>query len=268
MKTTHFTLAGLLAIVLLAGCGSTIPGGYEGVFWRRFSGIDSTTYSDGFKWHWPWSEVVLYDKRWKTESENVDILSLDDLHMNVEVALRLRPKVDEVYYLHQEIGPKYYTEVVQQQFRSVARSIFAKYKYNDIAKRSAEIQSAIISQFREAINGKHLELDAVEIKHIEYPPLVKQAADTKLATEQRWMQKESELKIAEKDAEIKIIEAKGQQLAQRIIDSTLTPVYLQYRALDVQKALINSSNASFFFVPLGPNGLPILLNAEMMSKKR
>lgn len=268
MKTTYFILASFLTIILLVGCGTTIPGGYHGVFWQRFEGIDTTIYADGFKWHWPWSDVVLYDTRWKTESENVDILSLDDLHMTVEVALRLRPKDDQLYALHQEVGPNYYNEVVQQQFRAVSRTVFARYKYNDITKKSLEIQNVILAQLREAINGKHLDLNAVEVKHVEYPPLVKQAADTKLATEQRLMQKEFEQRIAEKDAEIKIIEAKGQQVAQRIIDSTLTPAYLQYRALDVQKALINSSNATFFFVPLGQNGLPILLNAEMMGKKR
>jgi regulator of protease activity HflC (stomatin/prohibitin superfamily) len=267
MKTQSIIILGLLAVILLAGCGTTVPGGYHGIYWQRFQGVDSTIYPDGFRWHWPWSDVVLYDTRWKTESENVDILSLDDLHMEVEVALRLRPKIGELYFLHQEIGPNYYTEVVQQQFRAVSRDVFGKYKYNDISKKSVEIQNAILVQLREAINGKHLELNAVEIKHVEYPALVAKAADEKLATEQRLKQKEFELKIAEKDAEIKIIEAKGQQVAQRIIDSTLTPTYLQYRALDVQKALVNSSNASFFFVPLGQNGLPILLNTGMERKK-
>lgn len=267
MKTQHIIIGSLLALMLLAGCGSTIPGGYHGIYWQRFQGIDTTIYADGFKWHWPWSDVVLYDTRWRTESENVDILSLDDLHMTVEVALRLRPKVSELYAFHQEVGPNYYKEVVQQQFRTVSRAVFAQYKYSDITKKSVEIQNAILTQFKEAINGKHLDLNTVEVKHVEYPALVKQAADSKLATEQRLMQKEYEERIAEKDAGIRIIEAKGQQAAQRIIDSTLTPAYLQYRALDIQKALVNSSNASFFFVPLGPNGLPIILNTGMTTKK-
>ncbi len=95
MKTLSITISSLLALVLLAGCGTTVPGGYHGIYWQRFQGVDTTIYGDGFKWHWPWSDVVLYDTRWKTESENVDILSLDDLHMTVEVALRLRRKVNE-----------------------------------------------------------------------------------------------------------------------------------------------------------------------------
>ena len=267
MKTQLAILVGLLAAALLAGCGTTIPGGYEALYWGRYSGVDTSVYKDGFKWAWAWNDVVLYDVRWKTESEDVDILSLDDLHMTVQVALRLRPKSDELYFLHQEIGPQYYPQVVQQQFRSISRSVFAQYKYNDIPKKSVEVQNAILSQLKEAIGGKHFDLDAVEIKHIEYPPEVKKAADAKLATEQRLMQKEFEQKIAERDAAITIIEAKGQQTAQKIIDDTLTPAYLQYRALDIQRALVNSSNTSFYFIPVGANGIPLLLETGMGTKK-
>ncbi|MEW6060901.1 MAG: prohibitin family protein, partial [Bacteroidota bacterium] len=223
MKKQHVIIVGLFAVLLFAGCGTTIPLGYEGLHVGRYTGTDTAIYQNGFKWAWVWNDVVLYDVRWKTESEDVDILSLDDLHMTAEVALRLRPKEDELYALHSEIGSDYYKQIVQQQFRSVARSVFAQYKYNDIPKKSAEIQYAILSGVKNAVKNKHLDLDAVEIKHVEYPPTVKDAADKKLATEQRLMQKEFEQKIAEKDASIRIIEAKSQQVSQKIIDSTLTP---------------------------------------------
>lgn len=260
MKTKHVIIISLLVVVLLAGCGTMIPGGYKGLYSGHFSGVDTTVYPNGFKWAVVWNDVILYDVRWKTQSETVDILSLDDLHMDVDVALRLRPKPDELYYLHTEIGPQYYEQVVQQAFRSISRAVFAQYKYNDIPKKSVEIQNKILAQLKDELKDKHLDLDAVEIKHVEYPPLVKQATDSKLATEQKLLQKEYETKIAEKDAQIKIIEARGQQTAQRIIDSTLTPTYLQYRALDVQKSLINSSNTSFYFIPVGSNGLPIIID--------
>ena len=267
MKAQHAIIVSLLAVVLLVGCGTTIPGGYEGLHWGTYSGVDTTVYGNEFKWEWVWNSVILYDVRWKTQSEKVDILSLDDLHMEVEVALRLRPKPDELYFLHTEIGQQYYEQVVQQQFRSIARAVFSQYRYTDIPKESLKIQNAILAQLKENLKNKHLDLDAVEIKHVDYPERVKQAADLKLATEQKLLQKEFELKIAEKDATIKIIDAKGQQTAQKIIDSTLTPTYLQYRALDIQKALASGSNASFYFVPVGVNGIPIILEAGMENKK-
>jgi len=267
MKTQFVIIVSFLAVILLVGCGTTIPGGYEGLHWGTYSGVDTTVYGNEFKWEWAWNSVILYDVRWKTQSEKVDILSLDDLHMEVEVALRLRPKPDELYFLHTEIGQQYYEQVVQQQFRSIARAVFSQYRYTDIPKESLKIQNAILAQLKENLKNKHLDLDAVEIKHVDYPERVKQAADLKLATEQKLLQKEFELKIAEKDATIKIIDAKGQQTAQKIIDSTLTPTYLQYRALDIQKALASGSNASFYFVPVGVNGIPIILEAGMENKK-
>jgi regulator of protease activity HflC (stomatin/prohibitin superfamily) len=267
MKTQYVIIISLLAVVLLVGCGTTIPGGYGGLHWGTYSGVDTTVYGNEFKWEWVWNSVILYDVRWKTQSEKVDILSLDDLHMDVEVALRLRPNPRELYLLHTEIGQEYYAEVVQQQFRSISRAVFSQYRYTDIPKKSLEIQNTILAQLKENLVNKHLELDAVEIKHVEYPERVKQAADLKLATEQKLLQKEFELKIAEKDATIKIIEAQGQQTAQRIIDSTLTPTYLQYRALDIQKELAKSGNASFYFVPVGVNSIPIILETGMEKKK-
>lgn len=268
MKPRYALAGALLPLLILAGCGKRIPAGFEGLYWGRFSGVDTTVYRNQFKWAWFWNNVILYDVRWKTESENVDILSLDDLHMDVEVALRLRPSERDLFQLHKEVGQQYYSQVVQQQFRSTARAVFAHYRYTDIPKKSIEIQNAILAQLRESLGNKHLELDAVEIKHVEYPPLVKQAADAKLATEQRLLQKDYETQIAERDTAIKIIDAKGQQRAQQIIDSTLTSTYLQYKALDVQKALVNSSNASFYFVPVGGNGIPILLETGMDAKKK
>jgi len=54
---------------------------------------------------------------------------------------------------------------------------------------------------------------------------------------------------------------------QQIIDAGLTPLYLQYKALELQDKLSSSTNAKFFFVPIGKDGLPIIVdtnnNAEM-----
>ncbi|MCI0693917.1 hypothetical protein L0337_18165 [candidate division KSB1 bacterium] len=108
----------------------------------------------------------------------------------------------------------------------------------------------------------------MELRHVEYPQTVIAATNEKLATQQRMEQKEYEAKIAEWDAQIKITEARGQQRAQKIVDSTLTPTYLQFRAIETQRALANSQNATFYFVPLGKDGLPVIIEAPMPEKKR
>lgn len=268
MKSLKIAAIALAGLVLFIACGSTIPAGSKGVYRGKFSGTRAAVYKDGFKWHWPWNNIVTYDVRWKTTTEKLKILSADNLHMDVEVALRLRPTESEVYQLHTEIGPEYYPQVVQQPFRAVALTVLSGYNFNDIPKQTVEIQNKILAQIREELKGKHLDFDAVELRHVEYPPNVVAATNEKLATQQRMEQKEYDAKIAEWDAQIKITEARGQQRAQKIVDSTLTPTYLQFRAIETQRALANSSNATFYFLPIGKDGLPVIIETPMPEKKQ
>lgn len=107
---------------------------------------------------------------------------------------------------------------------------------------------------------KHIEINDIILNHIMYSPLVTRAAEKKLATLQRLEQKEYELGIAQKDAEIQRIAAAGQRDAQKIINEGLTKKYLQFEALAVQRLLSTSNNAKFYFIPIGKDGLPVIID--------
>lgn len=248
---------------LVAACGSTIPAGSKGVYRDYFGGTRQTAYDDGFKWHWPWNDVATYDVRWNTYTEKLNILSADNLHMSVDVALRIRPTPDEVYKLHTDTGPNYYPRVVQQPFRALTLEVLSGYAYHDIPRRTDEIQDRILAQIQQTLGDKHLDFDAVEVRHVEYPQRVIEATSDKLATQELAEQKEYEKAIAAADAQIQIIDARGQQQAQEIIQSSLTPLYLQFEAIDVQRQLARSSNAVFYFVPLGQDGLPLIVQTPL-----
>jgi hypothetical protein len=64
------------------------------------------------------------------------------------------------------------------------------------------------------------------------------------------------------EAEIKIIEAQGLAKAQQIINSTLTPYYLQHEAIESYTKLAGSQNTTFVILPTSPNsaGMPLILN--------
>ena len=97
MKTTaQFALA-ISVLLLVTSCGSTIPAGSKGVYRGFFSGTRDAVYDDGFKWHWLWNNVTSYDVRWNTYVERLEILSSDDLHMEAEIALQMRPSLDWFY---------------------------------------------------------------------------------------------------------------------------------------------------------------------------
>ena len=268
MKTMTLSVLALTSFALLTGCGSTIPAGSKGIYRSHFSGTRDAVYDDGFKWHWPWNGVITYDVRWNTRAEKLNILSSDDLHMMVEVALQLRPTPSGVHELHTDTGPNYYIRVVQQPFRAISLEVLSSYMYSDISKKTAEIQNLILLELQEALQGKHLDFDSVEIRHVEYPMAVLEATNEKLATQQLAEQKQHEKTIAAEEAQIKIIEAQGQKEAQEIIHSTLTPLYLQFQAIEVQRQLAENPNSVFYFMPLGRDGLPIIVETSPPEKPK
>lgn len=268
MKKNLVSAKVLLVVIAFAfaagGCASFIQPGYMGLKNHPFGRGLSTkkTYDNGIVWKAPWDGVKKYNVQWQTYPENIEILSQDELHTTVKLSATLRPTIEELGPLALEIGSGYYEKVVKPAFFSVSTSIFAKYKYMELTQKSAEIGQAIFGELKKQLEGTHLELSKVTVNHIEYSRIVTDATDVKLATKQKIEQKEYEIQIAEKDAEIQRTRAKGQRDAQKIIDEGLTGKYLQFKALEVQEKLSTSPNAKFYFVPLGKDGIPIIVDSS------
>lgn len=259
---SKFSILSIAVIALFAiGC-SVVKPGTQAMKWSPYgNGLKTEqVYKDGIVWHMPWNGVVRYNIQWQTYTEQVAVLTKDELHIPIIVSVTLRPVEAELAQLELEVGQDYYKSVVKPEFISLARNIFADYEYKVVSPKSPEIEAAIYKQLVTKIEGKHLEIDNVTIDHIKYPQVVTSAVDRKLAVEQDIQQKDYEMKIAEKQAEIQRILAKGQRDAQQIIDAGLTQKYLQYKALEVQDKLTTSPNTKFYFVPMGKDGLPIIVD--------
>ncbi|HKR06981.1 MAG TPA: prohibitin family protein [Bacteroidia bacterium] len=258
----------IAAVILLGGCATVVKPGYLGIKNHPLGRGLATEkiYDNGIVWKIPWDGVKKYSVQWQTFPEMIAILTQDELHTTITVSAILRPISKELGPLALEIGDDYYNKVVKPEFFTVTRSTFAKYKYMELSQKSTEIEKEIITELQSRIAGKHLELNAVTINHIEYSKVVTDATDMKLATKQKIEQKDYEIKIAEKDAQIQTTLARGQRDAQQIIDDGLSTKYLQFKALQVQEKLAASPNAKFFFVPLGKDGVPIILDTNEPTK--
>ena len=253
----RFTLAtvALAVLLLTAACGTTIQPGQRGLFWRPFSeGLSNQPLKDGFYWAAPWNDVYRYDVRWQSHTEDIDALSADDLQVSIKAAIILRPISEELYFLNQEVGPDYYTRIVKPQFMAAVRSVVSGYNMVTVPERSTEIASKVRAVVVENLKGRHLEVQNVALSDVDFPQIVLRAIEQKQAKEQEKEQKEFELTIALKDAEIARSRAKGegdairiraegeaeglriraigQAQAQETITKTLTPSYLQYKLYD------------------------------------
>ncbi|CAE6749361.1 prohibitin family protein [Nitrospira defluvii] len=268
----------LLIIASMAawqGCGNTVHPGQRGLRWYPLTeGLTTETLKSGFYWRAPWNDIFIYDVRLQSYTETVDALSSDDLLVQLKTAIIMRPIIDEVYFLAQEIGPDFYPRVVKPELLAAVRSVVSNYPMVSVPEKSAEIASKVQAVVVEKLKGRHLEVHSVALADIELAKIVLEAVERKQAKEQEKEQKEFELVIAEKDAEIARrrargegdavrirsegeaegtkIRAMGQARAQETITKTLTPEYLRYKLYD-------SPNAKMVLVPDNLQ-VPILLN--------
>jgi len=247
------------------GCGTTVQPGQRGLRWYPLSeGLTTETLKSGFYWRAPWNDIFVYDIRLQSYTETVDALSSDDLLVQLKTAIIMRPIIDEVYFLAQEIGPDFYPRVVKPELLAAVRSVVSNYPMVSVPEKSAEIASKVQAVVVEKLKGRHLEVHSVALADIELAKIVLEAVERKQAKEQEKEQKEFELVIAEKDAEIARrrargegdavrirsegeaegtkIRAMGQARAQETITKTLTPEYLRYKLYD-------SPNAKMVLVP-------------------
>ena len=245
----------LVGMVLTTACGTSIQPGQRGLSWRPLSqGLSRETLKDGFYWQAPWNSIYHYDVRWQSFTEDIEALSADDLQVLIRAAIILRPIQEELYLLAQEAGPEFYPRIVQPQLRATVRSVVSGYPMVTVPEKSVEIASKVRAVMVENLRGRHVEIQNIALADVDFPPIVLRAIEQKQAKEQEKEQKEFELTIASKDAEIartraqgegdsiriraegeaegNRIRALGQAEAQHTITQTLTPAYLQYKLYD------------------------------------
>jgi len=217
MKRLTLMTVALAVLLLTAACGTTIQPGQRGLFWHPLTeGLSTQPLKDGYYWRAPWNNVYRYDIQWHSFTEDIDALSADDLQVLIKAAIIIRPIPDELYFLAQEVGEDYYPRIVKPQFMAAVRSVVSGYNMVKVPEKSAEIASKVRAVVVENLKGRHLELQNVALSDVDFPKIVLRAIEQKQAKEQEKEQKEFELTIASKDAQIARTRAKGEGDAIRI----------------------------------------------------
>jgi regulator of protease activity HflC (stomatin/prohibitin superfamily) len=265
-------VVGLIVTFAVAKTGCVnlhTPPGHEGYIRSNpiagqgsFTGIQHGPTSTGFVWR---QVLVNIDMRPATYSEEMSIVTAERLPLSFKAHTRIQLRAGSVREVVEKYGgADWYATNVREQLRSEVRSKVQALDAFTVAKQSGTIAEQVLAAMQARYKTSPIEVLSVDIGDIQYPEVVVQSVVRKFVTEEDNLRKDIELKIAQREIDIGIADAEGTADAQRIIRTTLDPMFLQYEALSAIEQLAGAPNTTFVVMPMG-NGrgaAPIMLNME------
>ncbi len=209
------------------------------------------------------NRVTNIDMRPATFNEAFKILAKDDLMVTFRVQMIAQIEPEKSKEVVEILGGKeWYKRIGQKPFRSFVRDAVKTYDSRDIKAHRDKLADYIFQKMKEHMQGQPIMIQKVVMGNIEYPASVTEAVEKKLKYQQDLERKEVERKIAQKEAEIRVEEARGIAEAQKIINATLTEQYLQHEAIQAQLKMADSPNHTTVYIPSGTNGIPVVKLAK------
>lgn len=277
-------VAALVLTIILFGNGFRFfsnpytPPGFVGYLTRgalighaEFVGLQTGPTSSGLGWMLQVINVPVTPFTFTEEfaGEN-SVLSADSLKVSfrVHVVWRIRPDgvrpfIERYAMVSSHEAPariveSAYANFIREPLRTFARDEVQKFKGLDVKDAITPIGEAVTTRIIALTDGTPFEVRSVVVGNIQYPQEVADAVARKLAAVQELERRGTEIEIARRDKEKRIIEAEGVASATGIISQRLTPAYLQYEAIRSQRDILQSPNHSVVYIPVGPMGVPLV----------
>lgn len=286
LRITFAAIAGVLVLILLLTCISSVPTGYTGIL-TTFGKVEDGTLDAGVHLKAPWQRIVKLDNRTQKVEITCQAFSADIQQVDLKMSINFCIDKTTAQNLYRTVGEKYYDTILYPRILENTKAVFAKYTAEDlIANRqalSAEIQNALMDEASEygitVVNFNVEDIDftdaftnAVEAKQVAAQnKLTAETEQARLTMEQEQIAKRriidanaaaEEAKIqAEADLEVTKIQADAAEYAglkeaakNKAISEWLTPELIRYYYIlqwdgKLPQTMLSGDSATFM-VPL------------------
>ncbi|HEY5944142.1 MAG TPA: SPFH domain-containing protein [Kofleriaceae bacterium] len=251
----------LTLLILLVGCTNPeVPQGYEGYIYREPLWFGRMEYraslrgpaTTGISWRLYTDNV---DMRAKSYKEDFQLLTHDNLKVSFEVNTRIKLKDGSVKEIVEQWGgAKWYEWNVKEQLRTIVREQVTLVSATDIQLETPKVRGFIAEKLTTKFANTPILIESVDIGQIQFPKEVAEAISRKIAKQQEFQRQDYVLAKTSKEAAIHVLEALKVAKQQRIISSTLDPLFLQQRAVQVYRTLSGSPNRTIVMLPTTSEG--------------
>lgn len=275
----------LVGIIVVFSQGFTIINPGEVGVQVYFGRVLDRTLADGFNLKNPFVEIVRFEVRLQEYTlsslvnegalvgdDAIRVITSDNLELTLDLSVWYTVNAELVTDIYKNIAKNnedLKTKIIRTSVRNVARNVSTKYSFRETIEKREQFSDEMELELKEIIDSKGITTDRVLIRKVDPPQSVKNSIENKLVQQQNLETKTLELQKASKDAEIRKVTAQGIADAQEIIQNKLTPLYIQYEAVQAYKELANSNNTTFVIAPTDANasGMPLILDLNQGNRK-
>jgi prohibitin 2 len=205
----------LVAIVLLMGSYAIVPPGHRGVS-VTLGKVDPVARGEGFTLKVPFIEhVVMLPIKQLTVAGRTNCFSSDLQTIDVAYSVLYRIPESKVVELYQQYSGNPYGTLVEPRLHEAVKQITSKFRAEDLVKSREAIKTAVLEKLRTEMAGL-IDIRDVPITNIDLTEELERAIEMKQVTEQQALAKEYELRKAQKEAEITVVNAKAEAEAVKI----------------------------------------------------
>ena len=254
------------SILFIKACIFQVDEG-EALVKTAFKKISGSLTRPGLNFKWPWEEVHSYPTRLEAYTDNIPARSKDGMAITIDLTTHYKVdknQVSDIYRLIAKNLKDLQEKIIYPTLRKTIRDSIATLDVKEVYSKRSELNQTIIKDAAKELLPKHIVIDKVLLRKITLPQEVEAEIQIKIRSQQQAEAMEYKKLVSQKEAEIKAIEAKGIAEAQKIINKTLTPLYIQHEAIQAYKQLAQSSNTTFILMPTSPKGagVPLIINTS------
>ncbi len=242
--------AGLVWLILIGGWGAlrtfhSVPAGHVGIVYQ-FGGIVDQKH-DGFQAIWPWQEIRVASVQVQRHSfDKLDSFSQETQDVFITATLNFEVSPQDIQRLYRTVGPNYFETLVVPRVNQFFKDETVKFKAVDIAPNRDVIREEVRRRLKRELASSSIQVDDLLIDNIDFPAAFKAAIVEKQVATQNALREQQNVKRAEFEAQQTVARARGQAMANKLLDSSLTQKIISYALVNklaptIQTALVPSN---------------------------
>jgi regulator of protease activity HflC (stomatin/prohibitin superfamily) len=224
----------MLSLALLSRFFVVVPAGERGVL-MRFGAVEERILQEGIHPLLPLIySVKTMSVRVHTLTMQTEAASRDLQDVGAELAVNWHIEPDRVNRLYQRLGDssQIARSVIQPAIEDGIKAVLASFTAEALVTERAEVKAALETVLSARFHNYDLVLDDVDLLQVDFSQRFREAVEAKQVAEQEAKRAEFEAVRAQRMAEARVFQAKGEAQAQQLLQAGLTPQMLEHQAIE------------------------------------